>query len=40
MDQPYDTYILDMQHVREFKPNQIPNLDLFDFSIPLLKYIS
>ena len=36
----YETYVMDLAKMREFAPSEKPELDLYDITVPLLRYES
>jgi hypothetical protein len=38
LDQTYETYVVDLNAMQGFAPREIPNIDQYDITIPLLKY--
>jgi hypothetical protein len=39
-DQPYQTYVLDLEKMDRFGPREIPALDRYNIKLPLLRYVS
>lgn len=37
-DHDYDTYVLDMERMKKFAPMEIPNIDKYNLTIPLMRY--
>jgi len=37
-NQPYRTYVVDIQRMSEFAPRELPQLDKYDIRIPMLRY--
>lgn len=40
VDQFYRTYVVDIDAMREFEPNEIPLIDRFSVSIPMMRYVA
>jgi hypothetical protein len=40
IDQWYETYVVDVSSMREFAPEEIPNIDKYRITIPMLRYVA
>lgn len=40
LDHQYETYVVDLGSMGEFKPQEIPNIDRYNITIPLLRYVA
>lgn len=40
LDQPYQTYQIELEKMREFKPEEIPAIDEYMITIPLTRYVA